>query len=225
MNNFESGPINLHDDGTPLRWEEAAHRVTVNGWACVKCKRFYGDGAGAESAARYCCHTDAPCECGARKTRHRVLCDSCYHESKIKRWEGLYQAEWDGKSMLTTLDGDRYFSDTDELVEWCVDQAIRPSDAFVIHCEEHGPPQMCLSEIVSDYLPEDHEFDYDAEAKELEKRVNDYLASKRPWSWYPDYKRRPTDAFLRELDDEYNVSVTTATPFDDGTDAIEKNAK
>lgn len=52
--------------------------------------------------------------------------------------------------------------------------------------------------------------------------MNDYLASKRPWSWYPDYKRRPTDAFLRELDDEYNVSVTTATPFDDGTDAIEK---
>ena len=135
VSNFESGPINLHDDGKPLRWEDAAKRVTVHGFACAKCNRFYGDGDGGERAARYCCHTDAPCECGNRKGRHRVLCDSCYHKSQVKRWHGLEQVAWDGKAMLTTLDGDRYFDDFDEFIEWCLEQKIMPSDSFVIHCE------------------------------------------------------------------------------------------
>lgn len=203
MSNFESGPVNLKDDGIPLRWEDAAKRVTVDGFACAKCGRFYGDGESGERAARYCCHTDAPCECGNRKTRHRVYCESCYHKAQTKRWHGLEQAPWDGKAMLTTLDGDRYFAGFDEFIEWCLDRKIMPSDSFVIHCEEHGPPELCLSELVSDYLPEDHEFEYDDEARAVEARVNEYLNSKRPWSWYPDYKRRPTDAELLKWDDEY----------------------
>lgn len=203
MSNFESGPVNLRDDGSALRFEDAAKRVSVDGWACIKCGRFYGDGNGAERAARYCCHTDAPCECGRRKTRHRVVCDECWHAQKIKTWDALTQEPWDEKAMLTTYDGDEYFADYESFMEWCADHNVKPSESFVIHCEEHGPPQINLSEAASDYLPEDHEFEYDAEARAIEALANEYLASKRPWSWYPDRKRRPTDAELSAWDSDY----------------------
>ena len=207
MSNFESGPALLRDDGKPLRYEEAAKQVEVWGWACVKCGQFYGKGDGAEHSARYCCHTDAPCECGGRKGRHRTTCESCWHKEKCKRYGAMEQKEWDERSPLAIYDGDTYFFDFDAMLEWCLEHGIKPSDAFVVHCREQHPPRFELSCFMADCLPDDQEFDYDEAARELENKVNELLEARRPWSWYPDNKARPTDAEMEKWDAEYDADA------------------
>lgn len=205
MTNFESGPTNLHDDGTELRWEDAAKQVTVTGWSCVKCNRFYGDD---ERAARYCCHTSSWCECLARKKRHQIKCEECYHKAIVQRWDNLEQVDSPSSpspsSPLTTLDGDTYFFDEETLLEHCHEQNISPSDMFLVLCKRHNPNHFSLYDICEDYLPEDHDLPGSAqEISAVETAVNGYLQKHEPWSWVTDYKRRPTDANLAALDAKY----------------------
>lgn len=208
MGNFRSGQT-IGQSKRPLRYEKAAKFKSVKGWVCQGCGRFWGD---SESGARICCYTDAPCPedgCTNRRGRDRIRCESCAHKEQVKRWNGLEQTVWDGKSMLCELDGDLYFNDEDELIEYAMDRQTKPSDLFIIHCSPHNPPALDLSEYVQDYLPGDG----DAcpftllEAEPVEKVVNDFLARHEPFSWYPDYKRRPTDAEFAAWNAEYERAI------------------
>ncbi len=206
MTNFQSGPARSQTDKV-IRWEDSAHRVTVEGWSCKECGQFYGDKEGAERAARYCCHTDAPCGvdgCTNRKSRHRIHCDSCYHKAKVKRYDTEIVQEEDRRAPsnlcpLSMLDGDEYFFDLDSLLDHCEEHEIKPSDLFLVYCRPHDPPPFELSEHLSDYMPEDYcSLPNHEEAAKAEDAVNRYLDANRPFSWYPDYKRRPTNEMLAE---------------------------
>lgn len=203
MGNFESGPALRKHDGEIVRWEDAAETVTITGWKCKKCGMFYGDD---ERAARYCCHTDAPCKCGNRKQRHMVYCGECYHNDKIDRWNKTAQVEAEKMPMPNSpwsiLDDDEYFFDCDSFLEWCVEHEVKPSECFPILCRQHNPPAFNLSEWLDDYLPgEEREMVGSREDIEaVENAVNDFTAKHVPFSWYGDSKRRPSDAALAALD-------------------------
>ena len=183
---------------------DGAKQITVTGWSCVKCGRFYGAGESAEHSARYCCHTEAACTCGARKKRHQSYCESCHHVKKVARYEAIQQVE--GATEPTTdapwsiLDDDSYFFDLETLVEWCVDRDVKPSDMFFVMCKPHNPGEFSISEFVQDHLPDDDDYIYDQAAIDAEKAVNAVLRAGEPWSWYPDHTRRPAAAALIALD-------------------------
>ena len=195
---------NVQNSPEPLRWEDAAKLVNVSGWACVRCGKFYAN----KMAARCCCHTDAPCEtegCPNRKARYRIRCDSCEHKKKIERWNGLEQVEAadapSSENPLALLDDDTYFFDEDSLIDWCDEHEVKPSEAFLVLCKPHNPPEFEMAEFVRDYMPGEGDDDLPGDGgKEAEKAVNEYIRAHAPWSWYPDYKRRPTDADLAKLD-------------------------
>jgi hypothetical protein len=135
-----------------------------------------------------------------------VSCDSCAHKAKVERWEKLEQVESASAPSetcpLSRLDGDRYFFDEDDLRDWCEEQGIKPSDAFLVLCKPHNPGAFEIMNLVEDYLPGDGCCHLPGdEGKEAEEAVNAYLKAHEPWSWYPDYKRRPTDADLAKLDE------------------------
>lgn len=204
MSNFESGPVKLTGD-QPLRWEDAAKAVTVSGFACAMCGRFYGDN---ERAARYCCHTDAPCPtCGGRKSRHHVKCENCYHKDKVKRYADMKQSEDRSAPSslcpLSILDGDEYFFDEESLYDYCDRHNLKPSDLFLVYCLPSDPPVFAVEDYVADFLCEDGEAPGDpAEIAAVNKAVNDYLDRHRPFSWGTDYGLRPTDAMLAAFDKE-----------------------
>ena len=50
-------------DATRLLYEESAEVVTVTGWSCKTCKRWWADD---EHMARWCCASDMACDCGKR---------------------------------------------------------------------------------------------------------------------------------------------------------------
>ena len=201
----------MKHDGETVKWEDAAAPVTASGWECVKCHHFYGDN---ERAARYCCHTDAPCKCGARKKRHEVSCEGCWHKQKIERWNGLEQVsdalEPSSDSPWALLDGDEYFFDAESFIEHCEQHEVKPSEVFPVLCKPHNPPAFNLSEWLDDYLPgEEREMVGDAdEIRAIEKSVDDFSAKHSPMSWYPDHKRRPKDSVLAVMD---KVIEETAT--------------
>lgn len=203
MSNFESGPLKTNPTKEHVRWEDAAEVRTITGWHCKSCNRFYGDN---ERAARYCCHDDAPCDCGGRKPRHRTMCDSCWHKERVRRWEALEQVDSpaapSAECPLALDDSDTYFFDTDTLIDYCEEHEVKPSDAFLVLCKPHNPPGFNLSEHLNDYLPgEEGEMPgTPAEWQEVEEAVNNFIERHKPFSWYPDCKRRPTDANLAALD-------------------------
>lgn len=107
-------------------------------------------------------------------------------------------------------DGDTYFFDIDDLLDYCGEHEIKPSDAFLVLCKPHNPPPFSLSEHLNDYLPgEEGEMPGDpSEWREVEKAVDNFVERHKPFSWYPDNKRRPTDANLAALDSEYAKETT-----------------
>lgn len=201
MSNFETGPAKL----TPseLRWEDAAEPVTVFGWKCRMCGRFYGDN---ERSARYCCHTDAPCDCGKRKSRHQTMCDDCWHAEKVRLWESSEQvqcSEPTADNPWSLFDDDTYFFDVESFLEHCIENKVQPSEAFPVLCRQHKPGTFCLSDWLEDYSFEDECPVDGVDLKIADEAVNAVLDRVERWPWYPDKKRRPTDADLSRLDAEY----------------------
>ena len=201
MSNFESGPVKLKDGD--VRWEDAAEQVTISGWSCKHCHRFYGDD---ERAARYCCHTDAPCDCGKRKSRHRTMCDDCWHAEKIRRWEASEQvqcSEPTEDNPWSLFDDDKYFFDVESFLEHCDEHEVKPSEVFPVLCRQHKPGSFFLSEWLADYSFEDECPVDGVDLKIADEAVNAVLDRVERWPWYPDKKRRPSDADLARLDAEY----------------------
>lgn len=205
MTNFRGGPVKRTKE--PLRWEDAAEKRTVEGWACRLCGRFYGD---SETSARICCYDDAPCdECGtARRGRYESRCASCAQKFEHDRYAKMEQAEWDGKSPLSN--GDDYFFDEDAVIEHAINVECKPSELCLTHCVEHNP-YFDFAAIVEDCIPEDHDVPCTRdEIEAVEKAVNDLLRKYDPWCWYPNSKSRPTDSDLASLDARFNEERTTA---------------
>lgn len=213
MSNFESGPALTKHDGQTLRYEDAGRPAKRKGWECVKCSRFY-IGDSAEHAARYCCHTDAPCPtdgCTRRRGRHRVHCDECWHRISWERYAKLEQVNdsWAPSNLcpLAIDESDRYFFDKEDLFEYCQEHDLKPSDLKLLMCWEHSPSGFSIGEHVTDYLLEDGNVPgTPEEISAVERVVNDYFEKHRPWSWYPDHKRRPSDEVIAKLDSDFGAT-------------------
>lgn len=212
MSNFRGGEVpGQHIEKLP--WEEAAERVVVPeqwAWKCRGCGRVWAfeSESATEFSARNCCYTDKGCdECGGRRGRHRGVCENCWHQKQVKRYDGLEQVHVpcvDPDHPLTTLDGDTYFFDEESLFEHCQDVGIKPSDMMLVHCKPHDPPRFDIREWVGDYLGEDADPPFtNEESSRVSDAVNALIDKYSPFSWCPDHKKRPTDADLKRLDQEF----------------------
>jgi len=190
-----------------LRWEDAAIRVTPNeGWACARCRRWYGDGPSGERAARYCCSTDAPCECGGRRSKHYTVCQACRDKIAMERWEGMPETPWDGTTPLVVYGSDRYFFDVDELCDYLDDmelvfaegeedveatteeyRAAALSEVQLCFCKEVSPPTFELLALFDD---PDEDAEIDAAGLAVERAVNEWLSNSR--KMWTETNSRPT---------------------------------
>lgn len=64
------------------------------------------------------------------------------------------------------------------------------------------------TEWLADYLPEDCDPPNPEDARAAEDAVNKYVDANRPFSWYSDYKRRPTNEMLAEWDAIYAADAS-----------------
>jgi len=160
--------------------DEAAQKVTVTGWKSRN-NCFYGDN---EHLARWDGCTHQICACGAEMERGYTICRSCSAKKRLEKYEAMPFKEWDGETMLTLHDDDKYFRDEDEVRDYCEMEGIPLEDLHLVICE----PQYAW-EIGEDYycdlLPEDMTLeDCYSELAEAIGKVNDLIRKKeKPISW------------------------------------------
>lgn len=181
----------------PLPWEESAHVVTVTGWACKTCRKWWGDD---EHMARWCCSTDQPCECGGRKRKSYTVCDACLDRKRAEQWAALYKEaiEWDGQSPLACWNDSLFFWSVDDLINWLDQEEGRSlEDLRLVLAEEWGPRHFSLGDFLEDYLPED--FDGWAQFEDIDRAVNERIQAGRPWSYTSGNKAVTLDSVKRAL--------------------------
>lgn len=123
--------------------------------------------------------THFKCKCGKGiREKYRIFCDACEPPAKPKETK-----VWDGESMLYVNDFDKYFSDVEEIEEYCEMEEIDKHTLTIYICNGNY-----LSEVSEDYwedvFAEDGELPKEIRAKldELNKAIEDY---KKPMSWSP----------------------------------------
>ncbi len=180
-------------DRPTLPYEEAAGVVTVTGWACKSCKRWFAD---EEDLARYCCAESMPCDCGRqRREKHYTCCELCRAERAAERYAKLSRVEWDGETPLCEWMSDRYFWDIDE-VQDAIDE---DPDIRLEVCVPQLSPIFEMSEFLADVLPlEDGELR--ADATEIDAAVNAWIAKHSPFSWTGSGKVPSRESLAKVVD-------------------------
>lgn len=159
----------------------AAERSTATGWRS-RHGRFFEDGPQSENMARYdgCTHTLCR-ECGAPVEKPYLLCPVHRGMKEKERFSKCEKKEWDGETPLVIFGDDRYFFDSGDLIEYCLDNDVAPDNLMLIICEPNYARGIS-SEIWEDILPDVGDL-----PQELENAINDFNnavgACKKPISW------------------------------------------
>lgn len=170
-----------------VKFEESAELITVSGWACKVCHRFWNQD---ERMARWCCSTEQPCECGNRISKHEFRCETCQQKEKWSRWYSAERrvVEWSGKFPVALFDDDVYFWDRESLIDHVhfhaadstADRLEFISRMWLTTCEPNNGGSFGMSDFLQDHLPDDADID----DSEINKIVNDWIERHAPFSWY-----------------------------------------
>lgn len=96
-------------------WGEAAELVTVEGWKCRTCSRWWG---ADERMARMCCVKELPCDsCGAKVEKWRTLCTGCRDLRDQERHAARKRVPWDGESPVWSDAEDEWFQSMDLAID------------------------------------------------------------------------------------------------------------
>lgn len=182
----------MPDTKPVIRYEDAAqHRADISGWICKTCHRFYGNDRSSESAARWCCATDLPCEeCGGRNPEKLyIYCKACRKKHDDARWAALERVEWDGATPLAVWDNDKYFFDeyavADHIAD-VIDDGGRLEDVRLVLCEQQEPWAFDMADFLHDDIGEDGVDRLDF--TEIDRTVNDWIEKHVSLLWYPASK-------------------------------------
>lgn len=159
----------------------AAELKTVTGWVS-RTGHFFGDGPEAERLARYdgCTHTKCS-ECGAIVRKYMGVCDACATKRRFETFKKMEKKVWDDETPVTIFDTDRYFWDTESLVEYCLDNDEDISNLPLVICEPNFATRIDSS-IWEHIMPD--EGDIPAQLEEALAAFNKAVEScKTPLSW------------------------------------------
>jgi hypothetical protein len=158
---------------------DAASIKTVTGWVASN-GRFWGDD---ERMARYDGSTHRTCECG-ELVEQRSYCHACRRAKELAKFAAMERRPWDGVSMIYSYALDRYFRDTNDVIDFCHDEEVTPADLRLILCEPTFAREIDESEHFSDDLPEDG--DVPADLVDAFEALNKVIREcKTPLSWFP----------------------------------------
>jgi hypothetical protein len=112
---------------------EAAVKVNMDLW-----KSSDGRLAVTEAAARYNGCTHKVCECGKIMKKYQIRCDSCDFKSDREIFLALPFREWDLISPVCTTDGDKYFFNEEDLIEYMQEDETDPmTEIDLLICEKN----------------------------------------------------------------------------------------
>lgn len=189
-----------------LSSNEKTKLVTVEGYACTLCNKFWGE---YRTGAANCCANTSICEdCGGQiDALYYTYCSACRDKRKTLRFEKLYAekaVDWDGKTPLySELYDDYIMRDLEDWVE-CRFEDFEKEQPLTKELIEMWQLRLCtpnngrtfdLNEFLCDDLFEDDTLD----SEEVEKFVNDFIARHAPLSWSGDGYPVTVESICRAL--------------------------
>ena len=118
------------------------YRTDLEGWTGPD-RLYHGKGEEGERRARYANSTHTKCECGNLVTKYRTRCQDCNSKLSMKNFLKLEEVEWDGVSMMCLINDDKFFSEMEDVYDYCEYNEINIQDLKLMHCEK----QVHISEI------------------------------------------------------------------------------
>lgn len=170
----------------PYDSDEAAQIKTVTGWVDRQ-GRFWGEN---EDQARYCGSTHQLCK---GNPEHGLIskhyhCEVCSREREINRHMKLEVVDWNGEAFLYEITNDRYFSDPDDILDFCEENGVRPSELLLEVCTPNYAREIDGNDYFYDDLPEDGEIPN--ELQEAFEKLNEVIRKAPPLSYSPGGKQR-----------------------------------
>ena len=127
----------------------------IAGWVS-RHGRFYGDGPAAESSARYDGCTHVSCDkCGEPTPKGWLACEACRDKAEVERHEARERKPWDGKCMIYSEADDKWFSDLEEIIEYCGEHEVTFDSLRLLLSEPVYPKLIDPVEYYVDDLPSD----------------------------------------------------------------------
>lgn len=166
------------------------YRTNIEGWTGPD-GLYYGKGTDGERRARYANSTHKKCECGniVSKTSY---CSVCSEKKSRERFNSFEEIEWDGASMMCLRGDDKFFSDMDEVLEYCEDNEIELVDLELMHCEKRVDiSEVNIDELNEEYMTEDGEgvSHYHPKIAEKVNELNELIRNAEPKLWFESNKR------------------------------------
>lgn len=161
--------------------DRAAQRRTVTGWVS-RLGHFYGED---ERLARYDGATHQACrDCGTpTPIRGYLICKTCRAKNAETRYAALPRKPWDGEGCVYSETHDCYFSDLDELAEYCAIENVTPNEIRLVHCVPNYARPIS-TDLFCDDLPYDGDDIPDWLADAIDA-FNGALEGQEPLSWSP----------------------------------------
>jgi len=170
------------------------YRTDLEGWTGPD-RLYYGKGEEGERRARYGNSTHRKCGCGEIFPKNSY-CRVCSEKKSKENFLKLEEVEWDGESMMCERYNDKFFSDMDEVLEYCEENEIELEELELMLCEK----SVKISEINIDELNEEYcDADYNGVSHyhpEIAKKVeelNELIRSAEPKLWFQTNKRIKID--------------------------------
>lgn len=131
---------------------EAASIQTLTGWVDRQ-GRFWGDD---EHMARWSGATHRKCK--NKPEEHAThgthsYCEECHRESRQEKLAEMERAVWGGEP-LVIFDGDQYFFDAESLADYCLENAVLPSELQLMICEPNYPPYFDVEQHCEEIIPD-----------------------------------------------------------------------
>ncbi len=141
-----------------------------------------------QSIEQYITHDDCM-DCGIEFKKHFTYakrCESCAWKEKCKKYQALELVEWDFEAPLCIFDDDTYFFDADDILIYCDDHDIKPSELMLVVCGTSN-----FSTIDNDHWCDELHEDWEPSAafeKKL-KEFNEFLEKESTNTYWPTNKR------------------------------------
>lgn len=143
--------------------------------------RYYDD----EHMARWDSCTHKTCECGNEMEKMYTKCKYCRDKDTIAKYEALPKKEWDHKTPLCTYDNDVFFSDLEEIHDYCHDHELSIDDLMLVWCKPDDGPVVDI-DIFQDHVPSDSgEPNGWGEIEQAINALNKCIEKNAPYSWWP----------------------------------------
>lgn len=135
--------------------------------------------------------THFKCKCGnGIREKFRIFCDACEPPESPKK---ILSINWDGESMLYVEDWDKYFSDFQEIEEYCEENEHDKNELSIFICDGNY-----YNEITEEYWEDimATEDDYVTLPKVIQEKLdelNEVIRNyKKPATWSPSkYRAHP----------------------------------